>query len=243
MQVGILIIGSLLWDKKWCRDEWRHSRLVLEHAQHVRVRIGYRRRSKSRGNTFTMTFAPDSAAEGQGVVVPCDASVVNVDGLLEEARQLWRAEDHHAARGAIASQWGCLGTLFNPNSTSEQDREPWCEVFRNSGARPIPPVSHRGLLAIPWPAGSADGKPVDLDVLLATATRPEVTIPPPSDVAEAWCRQGHEEYFFENVRHGLRTPEDALIWARVEALRPPWLHDPRHAEPINILRRETNPGV
>jgi hypothetical protein len=40
------------------------------------------------------------------------------------------------------------------------------------------------------------------------------------------------------VCHGLRTPDDALIWTRIEARRPGWLTCPTYAQAIAILRRE-----
>jgi hypothetical protein len=47
---------------------------------------------------------------------------------------------------------------------------------------------------------------------------------------------GHERYFFENVRHGIRTPDDQLIWQRIEQKNPPWLHKAAYAEAIAIFR-------
>jgi hypothetical protein len=240
MQVGILIIGSLLWDTKWCRNEWRTSRLAVDRAQRVRVGIAYRRRS--RGDTFTMTFASDTPALGQAVLVPCDTDLAAGDGLVEEAKELWRAEQHAAPIGALGSSWGCVGALFGANSRGQELRESWTRQFRASVARSVAPVDQEGLLGIPWPT-TTDGAGVDLDVILATATRPDPTIPPPEDVADAWCVHGHEEYFFENVRHGIRTPDDAHIWRRIEQARPRWLENDRYAEPVAILRRETSPGV
>jgi hypothetical protein len=75
---------------------------------------------------------------------------------------------------------------------------------------------------------------------LATATEQAPSTPSPEVVADAWLEQrgGAEKYFFENVRHGIRTAEDLAIWRRVEGIGAPWLNDPRYAEPIAILRRE-----
>ena len=50
--------------------------------------------------------------------------------------------------------------------------------------------------------------------------------------------QGHESYFFENVRYGIRTPEDRLIWQRIEERRPRWLEGPAYGDAVAILRAE-----
>ena len=56
----------------------------------------------------------------------------------------------------------------------------------------------------------------------------------------AWISQdqGHELYFFENVRHGIRTPDDLLIWKRIENAKPSWLRNDAYTEAIAVLQRE-----
>jgi hypothetical protein len=104
---------------------------------------------------------------------------------------------------------------------------------------PVEPVNRDGMLLIAWPL-TDHGEEVDLDVILATATMAETQRSSPAEIADAWLRQsgGHERYFFENVHHGIRTPDDALIWQRIEEGRPTWLSDPRYAEAIAMLRDE-----
>jgi hypothetical protein len=98
-----------------------------------------------------------------------------------------------------------------------------------------------GLLGIPWPTTTQSNKPVDFDVILATATKPDDVLPTPDVIADAWVNQrdGHEVYFFENVRHGIRTPDDQSIWKRIEQRRPPWVKAAVYAQPIALLRAET----
>lgn len=102
------------------------------------------------------------------------------------------------------------------------------------------------LLDINWPR-RLDGQALELDMLLATATEVASPLPTPEQVAKAWIAQrgGHERYFFENVRHGIRTPEDLAIWRCIvqqRPPRPPWPNRPnwrsRYAEPADILVRE-----
>ncbi|PNQ77231.1 hypothetical protein BA950_04065 [Erythrobacter sp. SAORIC-644] len=80
------------------------------------------------------------------------------------------------------------------------------------------------------------------DIILATATmpRPLDERPSPQDIAEAWIGQeeGHERYFLENVRHGIRTGDDAEIWSAVEHANPLWLQNGCYADVVDTLRRE-----
>jgi len=99
------------------------------------------------------------------------------------------------------------------------------------------------LLAIPWPA--VGGQAADVDLILGIATKAEATRPRPEDIADAWIDQdqGHERYFFENVRHGPRTSEDPLIWMRIEERRPSWIQAGDYAETVAALRRELHSRV
>ena len=106
-------------------------------------------------------------------------------------------------------------------------------------------VSRDGLLRIPWPLTAADGTPVNVDVILGTATKAEATSPTSETIADAWLGQAerHERYFFENVRRGIRTADDGLIWRTIEERKPCWLRDDAYAEAIAILRREAVPAA
>jgi len=236
MRAAILIIGSLLWDSGDERASWRQSRLIIDHAVRVNVPIRYGRRSQSRGNTFTMTFAINGAL-GTGVLVPCRTSPPDVAALVAEAEELWKAEEPGAAPGSVGASWGCIGLLFRDQPAPWDWFLAWADFFRRN-ASPIPPVGREGLLSIPWPAIAPEGAAVDVDLILATATKADATRPHAEDVADAWINQnqGHERYFFENVRHGIRTPEDALVWRRIEETRPSWLREDAYAEAVAVLR-------
>jgi len=77
-----------------------------------------------------------------------------------------------------------------------------------------------------------------MDVILATATRAEATRPTPDEIADGWIDRGHERYFFENVRHGIRTSDDGLIWRRLEERAPRWLHGDVYADVVALLGAE-----
>lgn len=240
MRAGILIIGSLLWDEESGRPEWRQSRLVMDRAVHVKVPIRYGKRSITRGNTFTMTFAADDIRLGQGVLVPCRASPSGVADLAAEAEALWKAEDCSAKTGSIAAGWGCVGALFHGDRAISAD---WSRAWAERKVSPIPPVDSNGSLGIPWPS-MLDGTAVDVDIVLATATEAEVPSPDPERIAKAWTDQdkGFERYFFQNVKHGVRTPDDFAIWLRIREIRPDWLRREENAKAVCILSAECRPG-
>lgn len=237
--MGILIVGSLLWDSRCHRETWRKSRLAIDRAVHVRVRIRYGKRSESK--TFTMTIGTSGDA-GRAVLVPCRTTQTGVSALFAEAEALWQAEQLGASAGSISASWGCVGVRFRDEPPPTDWASAWADRFRAKGASPVPPVNDDGLLGIPWPSVVAEGA-IDCDVILATATRAETTPPSPEEVADAWIDQGHERYFFENVRHGIRTPDDARIWQRIEEHKPSWLSEDAYAEAIGILRAESHGGV
>lgn len=238
MRTAILIIGSLLWDSRGERASWRQSRLIIDHAVPVNVPIRYGRRSQSRSNTFTMTFAND-APSGKGVLVPCRTSPPDVAAVVAEAEELWRAEQPGAAPGRVGASWGCVGALFSNQPILVEWSRAWADHLQ-SRTSPVPPVGGDGMLGIPWPTIVGAGA-ADVDVILATATKADATRPTAEQVADAWLaqNQGHERYFFENVRLGIRTPEDPLIWRRIEERRPCWLRREEYAEAVAVLRGDT----
>jgi hypothetical protein len=239
MRCGILIVGSLLWDNGR-REAWRRSRLRVGEKVYVKTPIRYRRRSQSRGDTFTMTFTPDDPP-GQGVLVPCGVTIDDVKGLVAQAEFLWNAEQATPTAGSIGASWGCVGVLFSDKCVPDDWLSEWADFFRSKVSNPIPPVDADGVLHIPWPTTVADGALTDVDVILATVTKLNAASSRPQEVADTWIDQNrcYERYFFENVRHGIRTPEDGLIWQRIEEREPWWLSNPEYGDPVALLRAES----
>jgi hypothetical protein len=244
MRTGILIIGSLLWesDPKGFRQEWRSTRLDLGHAMRVKspIRYGKLSTSAARGGTFTMTYLGFSDdANCQAIVVPCKVHTGDGAALVAEAEALWGAERRGPATGGnIGAGWGCVALLCPDNSQSSKLAMAWKKNFQRNATTPVGPVSKDGFLQIPWPK-RADGSLVDLDLLLATSTKPDPKPPTAQDIAEAWIVKDHDDYFFENVRSGIRTKDDLAIW-RVMEHRPDWLklREEKYRDAIAILRAE-----
>ncbi len=242
MRAGILIIGSLLWDNEY-RSKWRRSHLCVESKFHVKTPIRYGRRSASRGNTFTMTFRTDCVL-GQAVLVPCSRQVKDVSDLVSEATALWKAEQSSAAN-SIGACWGCVGVAFRADNPSTALLVEWHKYFRSKISSTVSPVDEEGILHIPWPIMSAKDRPVDVDLLLATVTRAEINQPTVDEIVDAWVGQCdcYERYFFENVRNGIRTADDCLIWRRIEERSPGWLKGGVYDEAVEVLQAEADQSV
>jgi len=148
MQAGILIIGSLFWDAQPRRKTWRKSRLIVQKTIRVAVPIRYGRRSSTRENTFTMTFA-NGEPDGRGLLVPCRADISDIHAFLTEAEALWKAEDCAASDGSIGKSWGHVGILFRTQTPAAKDLlEAWSDQFQSKCAT----ANHsNGVLSFAWP--------------------------------------------------------------------------------------------
>lgn len=227
LEVGILIIGSLIWDPKPHRECWRRERLQREKAIRVLAPIRYGRISQGRANTYTMVFSnallPDKL--GRAIAVPCAEKVSTPDELVTEAQALWAAEQSTAAvPGPIAASWGAVGLLLNPNRASLDDiragwtqrvtsERKWYSGFRHA-ANEQPAVGDDGFLTVLWPT-TESGIALELDALLATATQPSLsggTYATSEVIAAAWRRAPeHRDYLDENRRVGITTSDDENI--------------------------------
>jgi hypothetical protein len=67
---------------------------------------------------------------------------------------------------------------------------------------------------------------------------PAKTVPSAEEVADAWIDRGSEEYFLNNVKHGIRTAGDGDIWKRIKERDPAWLRNAAYAEAIRLLNAE-----
>lgn len=239
MKCGILIIGSLYWDGSNGRDEWRSRHLQIDSSCPVTAPIYYGRKSSSRGDTYTMSFCQYEPS-GRAVLFPCQRNIETIDNLTDEVAALWKAEAPNAKQGAIGSAWGCVGALFRSGEASQKLAPAWHTHFGTIRSQGLSVVNANGELDITWPE-TTDGRPADIDIILATATKPESAAPLAGTVADAWLRQngGFETYFFENVRHGIRTAQDIDIWRHIEARKPDWLEADRYRKAVKILRSET----
>jgi hypothetical protein len=243
LRCGVLIIGSLFWhaDKDGRRENWRASRLDLPAKQVVSAPIRYGRRSGTWGNAFTMIL-DSNTADGQGLLVPCKAQICSFDQLVEEVEWLWAAEANAARSNKFHKMWGCVGAHFGQNSIAAGIHDEWKIYFETAKPFSLPAISSDGKLNAPWPRAQQDEPVSHFDIILGTATMPDPADerPSPHEIAEGWVKQdkGYERYFFENVRHGIRTQDDLEIWTAINKQSPPWLTCEKYKPGIDILRSE-----
>jgi len=241
--IGILIIGSLYWDPE--RQPWRDERLLMDQGVDVGAPIRHGKKAETRDNTYTMVFSR-GCPPGQARVVRCRNEVRATVDLIAEAEYLWAAERKAPRNGAISAPWGCVALLGNPErDASVGVLEGWSARVPSERRYPRIAqagdegelVTNGGRLQLPWPASVSDGRPVGLDLLLATANQPTLTgtpaaYPAPAEIAAAWrdapnCRV---EYF-------RTTCGPAFAHSKMRRSRRCW-----RAEPTNPLLRPATSG-
>lgn len=224
---GILMIGSLVWDRRDHRVSWRRNRLKAAPGIPVQAPIRYGRISKDREKTYTMVFSIEllPARVGWALVMPCRCPVINADHLVQEAQALWAAEQPTPSiPGPLSASWGAVGLFSNPRCTTldtvrtgwtervAEEQKHYAEFLHSNGE--VAAVSPDGVLAIPWPT-TESGHSLDVDVLLAIATVPSLhngSYATPEAIAEAWKRAPKQQrYFDENRRVGITTADDYRI--------------------------------
>jgi hypothetical protein len=220
LSVGILIIGSLLWDSD--RESWRKSRLFMEQAMTVQAPIRYGRLSERRGH-YTMVLSR-LCALGHAKVVPCRAAA---DSIIEEAEHLWAAEANAPFSRRISENWGRVALLPHPDrdipktilrgwAARVAQEATYTDVPQASGEGSL--VSRSGILQIGWPRLVDSDEPAPLDLLLATANHPTFVgqppeYPDPTRIASRWrgSAGGRVGYFVNNRQNGILTFEDDAI--------------------------------
>jgi hypothetical protein len=230
MRLGVLIIGSLYWHPSRVRCRWRQTRLGCSDEQKVRVPIRYGRVAKSRGNTYTMVFArscEEDSKLGIGIVVPVRAECCEPVHLVEEAEQLWAAERDREALSGLCGEWGKVCILENPESKiSAPVLDAWKKGIEAAGkdyselprAKDEAPVldAATGHALFRWPTDSANRPLLGFDLLLMTATRPDLTdsrYPTVKEIVQAWHADSFRNvnYFFNNRHYGITTFQDDEI--------------------------------
>jgi len=224
LKLGILIVGSLIWDSIDVRRKWRAERLNVTSRTPVPVPIRYGRRSQSRGDSYTMVFSRslDPDLLGQAIVVPCRGQVSDIGDLVAEAEWLWAAERNCSRCSCVSGNWGCVSVVENENKKLPKTlRGGWTQHVSGRtgygemcGPAGEPSAAGRdGFLEIAWPLENSE---LHLDAILATATKPveDTRYPEPLEVAEAWSEgkgKCYIEYFLNNRAHGITTLQDVAI--------------------------------
>ena len=152
---GVLIIGSLLWQKHLksedednIREDWRENNLLLDQKIMVKVPIRYGRCSQSKTNTqsgiYTMVFSNSCEKNklGTGYFVPFKKLLATFDDIIKEAGELSVAEGMPAGRllskeSGTQNVWCSIGLLFNPNTVEKKEKaaiiEKWSSKIASQG--------------------------------------------------------------------------------------------------------------
>jgi len=224
LKIGILIIGSLFWEKgkKDIREKWRDNRLLKDDAVEVCAPVRYGKIADTRDKTYTMVLSM-KAPEGRAKVVPCINPVVAFSGLLKEAVELWTVEAQVESNRAVSAGWGCVALKIRDGVSCPDDiSTKWAQIAKQNERQfniqhatdETALVNNEGVLQIPWPV-KPDGQPLtEVDALLCTTNQPSLApdYADPFDIARAWLRSPENDYYFwENRKHGLKTFQDEEI--------------------------------
>lgn len=251
MRLGILIIGSLYWDPSRVRCRWRQARLSCTEKRRVTVPIRYGKRSKTRGNTYTMVFArscSDATRLGTGLVIPARAECCEPEHLFEEAEHLWAAERNVEEISGLCADWGRVCVLKHPKiETGDRILQTWgsrigliggaySALPRANGEDPILDAT-TGLALFSWPKDVGTNQDLlDFDILLMTATSPTLNTgkyATAHEIADAWKADGANNvlYFYNNRHYGITTFEDDRIQALLRGEQPNTAMEPSALPP------------
>ena len=230
--LGILVIGSLFWERKEHRTNWRNSRLDMDNKIYVKVPIRYGKISSLRNNTYTMVFSEschDERKLGTAIVLPCKNPISNGQDIINEAKALWNAEqkEDRQIKDRISAKWGTVGILKNPTKDYPPEIfSDWKKFYNPNGFGQVKflmceerPISNEGILSINWPRRVSDDSPIDFDFFLATVTAPTYISdnsnerePYPEEIAQEWIR-AHKavEYYTNNRKDNITTFQDKEI--------------------------------
>ena len=114
-KIGVIVIGSLLWDEKPERILWRRE-LDLTKKKHIELPIRYGRISSSRENTYTMVFSNEMNTIrnlGKGYVIPYKNIINSEQDFKIQILKLAKAEKISTTR--MSCSWGTVSILINPN--------------------------------------------------------------------------------------------------------------------------------
>ncbi len=233
---GVLIIGSLFWDKSEVRTNWRTKYIdPIELAIDVSVPIRYGRISKTRNCTYSMVFSYECLVEsnlGSAKFIAFKNNPVNLNSLWIQCHELIKAECNKEKISFCIHnwKWGALGICINPSAMDEKKDDinflidNWKNKYGKS--KPLKPkhfevkdegliFNDNGILAIQWPK-----KLDEFDFFIATATMPNLEdYPSPYRIAERMAVNEDESYFIKNNFCGISTFQDEDIKLNSEKIK------------------------
>ena len=215
---GIIIVGSLFWDLHETRKDLRENYLKIQSTANVPVPIRYGRRSEKRG-TITMVVSPTCKPHdkiGIGKLVPFSHAMIDSTSLTKAVGAIITAEMKKGVRNSMFYwDWGCLALLLNPAAMDKESTDKltrfWASKFE-SGFQPNSYIlegesellAQNGCLNLEWQEEYGG-----LDFLVLTATQPNIPAPSIAQLVEYFKQD--DDYFRNNIIHGIHTYQDAKI--------------------------------
>lgn len=214
---GIIIIGSLLWEKHlnfkngtdFIREKWRTKNLgSLTELISVNLPIKYGRISQTRFDTFTMVFSNSVENENsKGVILKINEPLTTFEQIYMQAIALGIAEGIYNEKNnrRLTTTWGTVGIIFSPNlkennkATYNYLTEKWTEIYKEYEKtfnpeiyiieeNEKPIISDNGIIDIKWKEEMQE-----FDFLLATLSVPKpkrkIT---PKEIAEAMIKSAEK---------------------------------------------------
>lgn len=237
ISAGMIIIGSLLWDKSSERITWR-KQLDLDSKINIPLPICYGRKSgKARGGTYTMIFSNNlnESKLGTAIVIPFNKSFTEID-FSSRVYDVSSAEGIDETKTRIFKDWGTVCIAINP-AVSEEKRgiikKRWQDLVASNRAslprgQTQPNLSEYG---VPGEKTSIDNDlylTIELDSLFKSSLRQfdiviatsnaiklnaERTVKYPSikHIARAIFESGYYDYLILNRFNNIKTYQDKKI--------------------------------
>lgn len=226
-RLGIVVVGSLLWDETPIRHKWRMACIKdINAAIPTPLPIRYGRESSTRHHTHTIILSNHPNTEpGQGLIFECTDPIKSFDNLRNQAFALALAEgiSKTLAEPILSKDWGTFALLLNPNIDKKNKpgadliRTRWTELHKQQSTdfnfweyriKDEPPVvDEHGFLNIPWTKEMDD-----FDLLIATPTVPAPKrVLTAKEVGDAMNIRKYRDYFDKNRSSQIITFQDEEI--------------------------------
>ena len=222
---GVLIVGSLLWDNKEIRKNWRQENLIEVEKTLLNLPIRYGRISKTRNCTYSMVFSSDSKSTekiGKGYFIPFK-SALSLNQIIEQGYKMIDAEHNEKKKlNRFHWYWGALGIVLNPDLENKNEvkekfealKKRWNSKFKNGFNSAEYAVGNEGsilpkagYLDIDWQEELGD-----FDFVIGTATKPKIeSYPTAKEIAMKMLVNKDDSYFKNNIKCSIKTFQDEDI--------------------------------
>lgn len=227
---GVVIIGSLFWDKNHGRKAWREFEFgedMIKNSRSVKVPIRYGRFSKDR-KCPTMIFSKDFYDQdklGTGIFLKFRKQK-SIDDILCSGHNLSESEGERSRtfiKGGSKIKWCVITCWFNPRLEENDDKY---KEFKNSWVRKYdmdlsllsdefkcncensPVFDNTGELKFNWPKELDD-----IDLILATQPKPTDCFSHETLVDYFFKKP---QYFVKNRLSGITTNDDDQVIQRIK---------------------------